>query len=486
MKTLNNKILKIVFPTALLLVTMISCERELSEDIEPATFPNTAEIFTDAPVGLTDQFFRSFDPAAGANTDGFGVDNITVYEGSASIRIDVPASNDPNGGFIGGVFEDRGDGRNLTGYDALTFWAKGTTSGTVLVGFGTDFDKLETEPSYATNASIQMTTGWKKYTIPIPDTSKLVQEKGMFLFSAGGFDPLGDGPNGNEVAWTFWIDELRFENLGTSRLINPFILAGQDVVDNQFSGATLQIDALGANFNLADGQNLSVLTDSGYFDFESSDTTVATVTSSGFVNVISPGTTTITGSIGNQQAIGSLTINASGPFVNATDPTLPQTDVISIYSDFYTGVTGLNPGVFAGPNTTSISIQSSAGNDHLRFESIDFVGIGWDGTVNATGETMVHIDVQLTSASGSNLVMELLDFGLDDIDNGFGDGSAGGFNLSSQLIQNQWVGIDIPLNGFTLGTGGGGSGNPNLGNIGNIILVSSNGASFLVDNIYFY
>ena len=486
MKTLNNKIIKIVFPAALLLVTMISCERELSEDIELATFPNTAEIFTDAPVGLTDQFFRSFDPAAGANTDGFGVDNITVYEGSASIRIDVPASNDPNGGFIGGVFEDRGDGRDLTGYDALTFWAKGTTSGTVLVGFGTDFDRLETEPSYATNASIQMTTGWKKYTIPIPDASKLVQEKGMFLFSAGGFDPLGDGPNGNEVAWTFWIDELKFENLGTSRLLNPVILAGQDVTLDQFAGATLQVDALGAVFSLADGQNLTVFTDTGYFDFDSSDPSVASVTSSGVVSVIAPGSTVITGSIRNQQANGSLTINATGGFVNATDPTQAQADVISIYSDFYTGVTGFNPGVFAGPNTTSISIQTFAGNNHVRFESIDFLGIGWDGTVNVTGETMIHIDVQLTSAPGSNLVMELLDFGPDDIDNGFGDGSAGGFNLSSQLIQDQWVGIDIPLNAFTLPTGGGGSGNPSLGNIGNIILVSSNGASFLVDNIYFY
>ena len=486
MKTLKNKIIKTVFPAALLLITMTSCERELSDDLEPATFPNTAEIFTDAPVGLTDQFFRSFDPIEGANVNGFGVDNITVYEGSASIRIDVPASNDPDGGFIGGVFEDRGDGRNLTGYDALTFWAKGTTSGSVLVGFGTDFDRLESDPSYDVLTGIQLSTGWKKYIIPMPDPSKLVQEKGMFLFSAGGFDPLGDGPNGNEIAWTFWIDELKFEKLGTTRLLYPYMLNGQDVEVDNFTGSTQTISGLGAAFNLPNGQDIFLTASSDYFDFTSSDPSVATVMN-GEVSIIGAGTTTITGNIASNQANGSLTINSTGSFVSAPDPTLAQTDVVSIYSDTYTGVTGFNPGVFAGPNTTNISIQTFNGNSHLNFESIDFLGMGWDGTVNVTGETMFHADVQLVSAPGSSVIIELLDFGPDDIDNGFGDGSAGGRNISNQLVQGQWISIDIPLNGgFSSSTGGGGSGNPNLSNIGNIILVSTNGASFLVDNIYFY
>lgn len=486
MKTAKYIQSKLVLSLALVALMLVGCERDLSDDVVLATFPNTAEIFTDAPVGLTDQFFRSFDPAAGANTNGFGVDNNIVYEGTASIRIDVPGSNDPDGGFIGGVFEDRGAGRDLTGYDALTFWARGTTSSTVEVGFGTDFDRLPSEPNYATSTVIEISSSWKKYVIPIPDPSKLVQEKGMFLFSAGGFDPLGDGPNGNELAWTFWMDELKFEKLGTTRLVNPIILGGQDVAIDQFTGYTQTIDGLGAIYNLANGQNVTVSAATGYFDFESSDTSVATVTSDGDVNVINAGNVTITGNISGEPANGSLQITSAGAFANATDPTLPQADVTSIYSDFYTGVTGFNPGVFAGPNTSNISAQVFDGNNHIRFESIDFLGMGWDGTVDVTGETMMHIDVQLTSAAGSNLVIELLDFGPDGVDNGFGDGSAGGNNISGQLVEGQWVGIDIPLSAFTLPTGGGGSGNPNLANIGYIILVSNNGASFLIDNIYFY
>jgi hypothetical protein len=488
MKTIKYIQSKIALPALLILITLTSCEREISDDAVLATFPTNGDIFIDAPVGLTDEFFISFDPAVGANTEGFGTDDNVAFEGTSSIRIDVPAPSDPNGNFIGGIFRDRGAGRDLSGYDALTFWAKGTLTGTVEVGFGTDF----ITDTYPVSTQIQLATGWRKYIIPIPDASKLTQESGLFLFSAGSFDLLGnDNPAdansfNDNVGYTFWIDELRFENLGTVRLLAPYILNGEDVVIDNFAGYTQTIDGLGATFNLANGQNVSVNAAPAYFNFNSSDTSVATVTPSGDVSVIGAGQATITANIAGELAEGSLQINSSGAFVNAPDPTQPQSDVVSIFSDSYTGVTGFNPGVFAGSNIGSISVQTFDGNSHVNYEGLDFVGIGWDGTVNVTSETMVHLDVQLTSGPGSNLVMELIDFGPDDIDNGFGDGSAGGNNISGQLVQGQWVGIDIPLNAFTLPTGGGGSGNPNLANIGYIVFVSSNGASFLVDNIYFY
>ena len=147
---------------AFMMVITVSCERDLSDDVTDATFPNTADIFTDNPVGLTDEFFVSFDPNGGANTQGFGTDENEAYEGTTSIRIDVPAPNDPDGNFIGGIFKDRGNGRNLTQYDALTFWARGSVNGSVLVGFGTDFEG----GLFPVSTEVQMTTGWKKYIVP--------------------------------------------------------------------------------------------------------------------------------------------------------------------------------------------------------------------------------------------------------------------------------------------------------------------------------
>lgn len=475
------------------MVLLSSCEREISDDAVLATFPTTGDIFTDNPVGLTDEFFISFDPAFGANTAGFGTDDNEVFQGTSSIRIDVPSPTDPEGNFIGGIFRDRGEGRDLSGYDALTFWAKGTLTGTIEVGFGTDFFT----DTYPVSTRIQLATGWRKYTIPIPNPSLLTQERGMFLFSAGSFDALGNdnvsdaNSFSDNIGYTFWIDELKFEKLGTTKLLFPFILNNQEITVDSFSGSTQMIDGLGARFSLGNGQNISIATSKSYFSFLSSDTSVASVTSAGEVTVVGEGTAKISAILANQEASGSLTINSVGSFVNAPDPTEPAANVISIYSDSYTSVSSFNPGIFAGSNTDNISIQTLGGNSHVNYESIDFVGIGWDGSVDVSAKTMVHLDVQLTSGSGSNLVMELIDFGPDNNpDNGLtnvgGDGTAGGNNISSQLVQGEWVSIDIPLSAFTLSTGGGGFGNPNRSNIGFVVFVSNNGASFLVDNIYFY
>ena len=494
MKTVKYIQSKIAFPLALLVLTLVGCERDLSDDVVMATFPTTADIFIDAPVGLTDEFFISFDPAVGANTTGFGTDENEFFEGSSSIRIDVPSPSDPDGNFIGGIFRDRGEGRDLSGYDALTFWAKGTLTGTILVGFGTDF----ITDTYPVSTTIQLTSGWKQYTIPIPNPERLVQERGMFLFSAGSFDALGndnpaDGSTfSDNIGYTFWMDEMKFEKLGTTDLTSASILGGQDQVLNTFAGSTINIADNTSTFNLANGQNVTVNTAPAYFDFTSSNPTAATVSTNGEVSIIAAGSTTVTGTLAGEAANGSLMIDAAAAFVNAPDPTLPQADVISIYSDTYTGVSGFNPGIFAGGGTSNISVQTFAGNSHVSYESIDFVGIGWDGSVDVSGMTMVHADVQLISGGGTNLTMELIDFGPDDdpangLTTAGGDGTAGGNNISSQLSAGDWVSIDIPIaTGFSASTGGGGTGNPNLSNIGFVVFVSADGASFLVDNIYFY
>ena len=73
MKKFNFKYHIIIPVLGLLGIVMISCERGFSDDIDLATFNNNPDIFIDAPVGLTDEFFESFDPAVGANTEGFGL-----------------------------------------------------------------------------------------------------------------------------------------------------------------------------------------------------------------------------------------------------------------------------------------------------------------------------------------------------------------------------------------------------------------------------
>jgi hypothetical protein len=107
------------------------------------------------------------------------------------MRFDVPRVGDP-----GGLCRCNPDatGRNLTGYDALTFWVAQTAT-LNKVGFGNSFG----ENKYlVTINNVPLSIGQSYYTYS--DASKLTLEKGMFWYA--------EGPeNGN--GYTFWIDELK-------------------------------------------------------------------------------------------------------------------------------------------------------------------------------------------------------------------------------------------------------------------------------------
>lgn len=452
--------------------TVVACERELSDEAVFATFPTSADIFNDAPAGLTDQFFESFDPAVGANTEGFGTDENEVYAGTASIRIDVPSPTDPNGSFIGGIFTDRGAGRNLTGYDALTFWAKGSTTAMIgTVGFGTDF----VENKYAVSIeNVELSTDWRKYIIPIPDPSKLIQEKGMFLFSAG-----TESTNG--LGYTFWLDEIKFEKLGTIGAPRPEITSGNSFVFQTFVGDS-RIISSNVIFNLPNGTNQTVNAAQSYFDWISSEPSVVEVGDFGRLNMISQGTSVITATMAGVQATGSGTYEVLGQFQFApTPPARDPANVISIFSDAYNNVPVDYFNGFFTPDG-----QTTQGQDDIRFgeESIinytdlNFVAIGTFmgvAPVNANEMTHLHVDINVREAiqSGDYINLQLLN-------NVGGIESSGSYTIdSSQLLTEEWVSLDIPLDDFT--------GLTARNQLGLIFFISDATISNIyVDNIYYY
>ena len=454
-------------------IALISCERDASDDSVLASFSSTADIFTDAPVGLTDAFFESFDPATGANPTGFNTDNEVSYVGSSSIRIDVPAPNDPNGGYIGGIFRDRGQGRNLTGYDALTFWVKGSTTATIgTAGFGVDFVNNKYS---ATVDNIQLSTNWRKVVIPIPDASKLTQERGMFIFSAGTDSTNGQG-------YTFWIDELRFEKLGTNALVQAYILNSQNIVSNTYTGSTQNINQIGSIFNLSNGQNVSVNAAYGYFDFMSSNNSLANVDEQGVVNVVGlSGAAVITAKLGSQLAQGSLTINSNGNFPQSPTPTRPASNVISIFSNAYTNTVAPNFTPGFGGSSTVTTIDSFNGNQIASYTTNNFTGIMFVETpINATAMTFMNVDVFVPTAATS-IEFQIRDIGANQqIETNVNNGNPTGDDRDKRftatgLIPGQWNTVTIPLDG-NIAT--------QKNNLGAIILVG--GPNFILDNIYLY
>ncbi len=301
-KIFYNKNVYAFAKAIIVLIIFNGCQPD-DENLELATFPSIAEIFTDVPVNLTDQFFVSFDPNSGANTNGFGTDNTTVFEGNTSIRIDVPTPNDPDGNFIGGIFLDRGAGRNLTEFNTLSFYALGTTTATFDVGFGTDFDT----DTFPVSTQIELRTGWNKYFIPIPDASRLVQERGMFLFAAGTASTGG-------VGYTIFLDEIRFENTNLVSLNGGGIQNGEDQVTSGNIGDTVTISNAFTEYNVTGGENsnsqlIRLNTAPAYFDFVSSNESVASVNELGEVTILSEeGFAVITASLNGSPTQGSLTI----------------------------------------------------------------------------------------------------------------------------------------------------------------------------------
>jgi hypothetical protein len=448
---------------------LVSCEREFSEDITLATFPTIPEVFTDNPVNLTDEFFISFDPADGANVYGFDTDN-DAYKGTQAIKIDVPAPNDPNGGFIGGIFLDRGEGRNLTEYTALTFWARASTTATVgLFGFGTDF----IDDKYTVNIEdTTLSTAWKKYIIPIPDPSKLVQEKGMFIFSAG-------TQSTENLGYSIWLDEIRFEKLNTFAQARTSIMSGLDVNRRVYNGEII-IDETQQTVNLGDGTELVTNIAPAYLDFHSSDPTVVQIDAQGKIIVVAAGTATITASFNGVEAAGSLIVESKGEFISAPTPTQDAADVISIFSDTYENVNiDFYNGYWTPYQTTTSADFDVKGDNVLVYENFNFVGHQFsDPTVDASAMTHLHMDVFIpdTLPSNAKLILTIKDFGANGADGGGDDKTQKVTILSSQLKGDAWASIDIPLS------------LSQRSKVGQFIFENGGSAvtNLYMDNVYFY
>ncbi|WP_242158038.1 glycosyl hydrolase family 16 [Aestuariivivens sediminis] len=470
---MKNIKLKLGYKTCLLgllSVALVSCERELSDEAVFAKFANAPEIFSDSPVGLGSDFYFPF---AGSKPTAWTVDENEGYNSDASMRFDVPNANDPEGNYAGAIFRIDGAGRDLTGYNALTFWAK-ASQGVVIgeLGFGQDF----LGNKYQVNASsVSLGTNWSKYVIPIPDPSKLIEERGMFWYSAGTQETGGNG-------YTFWIDELKFENEGSVSQPRPIIFSGEDSVLQTFSGSEINLAASGlqAKFNVADGRDVTVNTAPAYFNFISSNTDVAIVDEKGVTTIIGEGVAEVTASLAGIKAVGSITITSSGALALAPVPTRPAADVKSIFSDAYTPATisNFNPGF--GGSTTQTTELGATGQKVLLYSNNNFTGIIFDSTIDASTLTHMHVDIYAENP-GTNVNIQIRDVGANgeietNIFTGFPDGDDKDKRYNATgLTVGAWTSIDIPLDGDLAAQ---------KNNLGAIILAG--GPDFILDNIYFY
>jgi hypothetical protein len=434
------------------------------------TYPKTAEIFIEDVIGMGTNFYF---PYGGSKPNAWTIDRQEGYNSNASMRFDVPNANDPAGSYAGAIFRTEGAGRDLTGYDALTFYVK-ASRGVVIseFGFGEDFfpNKYIT-----TITNVSVGTNWSKVIIPIPNASKLVKERGMFRYAAG---TQGTSSSG----YVFWIDDLKFEKLGTIAPGIASIMNGTNVNETTFVGVNSSVQNINVTFNLPNGINQPVKVNPGYMDFISSNPSVATVDSSGLITSLSSGSTVITATFNGVNALGSLTINCLGNFVSAPTPTRSQANVISIFSNAYANVPVNYYNGYWQPWQTTVSNDFTVqGNNILSYSIFNFVGIEFSNpTVNATTMTHFHMDAFIPGAiaPGRQLRVIIVDFGANGAFGGGDDTRHSTTFTAPFLVSQNWMSIDIPFSAMP--------GLASRSNLAQIILEGGDGSVIRVDNIYFY
>ncbi len=159
-----------------------------------------------------------------------------------------------------------------------------------------------------------------------------------------------------------------------------------------------------------------------------------------------------------------VTVSTAALSSPAPTPTTPSADVISIYSDAYTSITGVNLNPGWGQNTV-FTEEVIAGDSLYKLTNLDYQGVDFATNMqDVSGMTMVHID--LWSATEATINFFLISDGPLEKPKAL------------TLMANQWTSFDIPLTDYS-----------DIVNLSNVIQFKFDATStptFYVDNIYFY
>lgn len=154
------------------------------------------------------------------------------------------------------------------------------------------------------------------------------------------------------------------------------------------------------------------------------------------------------------------------PITNAaTPPRREAADVISIYSDAYTSLSGVNFYPNWGQATTYTQI-AVAGNNIIQYGNLNYEGIDFNATINASAMQYLHIDIWTADLAALEIF---------PISAGTGEKS-----VVKNLTADEWVSLDIPLSDFT-------SQGLSMADLFQFKFVSPSGSgTVFLDNIYFY
>jgi hypothetical protein len=441
------------------LIVAAGCSERDPAELPVARAPVDPWVFDDAYDD--DVYFQAF---AGTYLEAVHLDSTYAYNSEVSLRVTVPPEGSVLGAYAGGVLTSA-DVRDLTSFNALTFYARSSVSSTLnLAGFGND--NTGTSSYEASRSNIRLTTDWTFVVVPIPLPSRLIAERGLFTF-AEGYE--AQHPEGHEL----WFDQIRFAHLDNVTDPRPVMPTSSK---QYFVGSTASLTGTYTIFDV-DGADVRVDHLPGYFDFTSSDQSVAAVKGSA-VKVVGVGEAVITASLGKIPAEGSVTVvGYEPPAAPPPRPTLPAADVISLFSDVYPDVPVDSWNTHWNYSTTEDSEYLVDGDLTRMYANLNFVGIEFaTHTIDASQMTHFHLDV--FAPAGTDFLVKLVAFNEDD------GHSIGESELTftaettPAFVAGEWSSLDIPLEDFALSAP--------WTHLGQLVLSSDDARLVLVDNVYFH
>lgn len=456
-----------------LLALVLGCSDRSPTGLDTARAPIDPLVFGDDYS--EDVYFQAF---SNTHYTAVAMDSVFAYEGFApdgarSLKINVPAIGSALGAYAGGVLTSSGS-RDLADFNALTFYARASNNIALNeAGFGNDNTGNSLYGAGITG--VGLTSDWTFIVIPIPNSSKLIAERGLFTFAEGAEEAY---PNGYDI----WVDEIRYANLSNIEVVRP-TLPSPTVPEPYFIGSTVNISGTFTVFRI-DGAMKIINHMPGYFDYLNSNASVADV-SGNEVRIIGEGTTTITASLefapgDTTEVIGAITVKGfAEPTVAAEPPTLPAENVISMFSDVYNDVLIDTWRADWGGVTTQVADVVIAGENNKQYSSLNWVGIDFQTQLIDASE-MTHLHMDVYAPEGSSFNVKLVSFldgatGAQTQDLVMDDTTTPAFNKLT------WCSLDIPLEDFQLPATGW-----DWAYLGQMVLSSGNTRLVLVDNMYFH
>jgi len=413
-----------------------------------------------------DVYFQAF---LNTHLGAVEMDSVFAYggyapDGSRSLKITVPPDGSALGAYAGGVLTSSGS-RDLADFNALTFYARASENVRLNeAGFGND--NTGTSLYGAGRAEVILSDDWTFVVVPIPAPSKVISERGLFMFAEGLEPRYGDG-------YFIWIDEIKFARLDNITNPQPRMAGGNQ---QYFVGSTAFLDSVRTEFDI-DGAPVTVNHAPAYFDFESSDPSVAVVTGNE-IRIVGVGESMITGTLEGVAVRDTVVVSGHlPPPAGATPPSLPAADVVSMFSDVYVDVPVDTWNTYWNYSTAQVEDYVVAGDNTKMYSTLNFVGIEFmNPPIDAT--EMTHFNLDVYAPAGTNFKVKLVAF---DDDGGFaGETQELIFDSTTTPAFNagDWSHLDIPLEDFELTVP--------WENIGQLVLSTDDAELVLVDNVYWH